>query len=172
LVTRGAGRVRGKPLEPLLERALVEHLRMAALAAQLGSHEGDCPSRSLSLLIRLLEDKAGQALDRAFRILQIMSPHEDVRSLEGAASSDDRRVRARALEYVDTLTLDSSVLVRRLFNVIVDELSLSESLARVGSDIGPLPGDVPGAIGMLRDDGDAAVAALGLVESLEPAHAV
>ncbi len=172
LVTRGAGRVRGKPLEPLLERALIEHLRMSALAAQLNDHGSDCASRSLPLLIQLLQDKAGQALDRAFRILQIMNPHEDVRSLEGAATSGDRRLRARALEYVDTLTLDSSPLVRRLFNVIVDELSLAESLGRVSSDIGPLPRDVPGAIELLRDDGDAAVAALGLVESLEPAHVI
>ena len=174
LVTRGAGLVKGKPLEPMLERTLIEHLRMAALAAQLAQHSEDettGPSRSLPLLINLLEDKAAQALDRAFRLLQIMHPNEDVRSLESAAKSPDRRTRARALEYVDTLTLDTSPRVRRLFNVIVDDLTLSQSLNRVGADIGRLPNDVQGAIDLLRADGDVAVAALGLEERLKPAHA-
>jgi AAA family ATP:ADP antiporter len=174
LVTRGAGLVKGRPLEPMLERTLIEHLRMAALAAQLSQHSEDGTagaSRSLPLLINLLEDKAAQALDRGFRLLQIMHPNEDVRSLQSAAESKDRRTRARALEYIDTLTLDTSPRIRRLFNVIVDDLSLTQALSRVGADIGPLPQDVQGTIDALRADGDVAVAALGLEERLRPAHA-
>ncbi len=55
------------------------------------------------LLVRLLDDKIRQSLERAFRLLQIAHPLEDITRVEMAVQSPDRRIRANAIEFVDAL---------------------------------------------------------------------
>ena len=48
----------------------------------------------------MLEDKTRQALERASRLFHLLHPKEDVRSVFSALSSEDRRIRASAQEFL------------------------------------------------------------------------
>jgi AAA family ATP:ADP antiporter len=78
-----------------------EHFRVMGLRAAFGDSAEWEPTQGL--LVRLLDDKIRQSLERAFRLLQIAHPFEDIARVEVAVRSPDRSVRANALEFVDAL---------------------------------------------------------------------
>ena len=119
------------------------------------------PATSRDMLLELLDEKAAQALDRSFRSLQILRRGEDMRSIATAAHSRDRRTRAQAMEYIDTLTLDTSrEQVRRLFALVLDDLPFTESVQRLNNGIGVLPTTGPQALLMLAEGDDETLAAI------------
>ncbi|HEX9619598.1 MAG TPA: hypothetical protein VF989_05665 [Polyangiaceae bacterium] len=129
-------------MERQVHQNLVEYMRMLALRARV--EEGLSPppagaEASGRILLGLLDDKRKQALERAFRFLQIAHRHEDIHAVSRAVGSSDRRVRAQALEFLDNLGLDSTVPQNRtLLALVIDDLSPSERLAR-GSVLLPNP---------------------------------
>jgi AAA family ATP:ADP antiporter len=98
-----------------------EHFRVVGLRAALGEPAVRQPTKEL--LVRLLDDKIRQSLERAFRLLQIAHPLEDIARVEVAVRSPDRRIRANAVEFVDAL------LSRR------DQRMLSELLQAASEDV-------------------------------------
>lgn len=160
--------VESDPLEQLLERELAEHLHMAATGELLAGAARGQTAQALSILLELLDEKASQALDRAFVLLQVLHRHEDIRSVAMAVKSPDRRIRARASEFVDSLTRGlARPRIRRLFSLIIDDLPLQEALKRGADDLGPLPSSATDALSRLLRSDDATLAMLAAYDALE-----
>ncbi len=157
------------PVEALLERELVEHLCMLSLVQQLeAAFERGRPALVLPLLLKLLEEKAQQAEDRAFRLLQILHRRENIRAVAVALRSEDRRVRARALEFIDTLTLQSGIpRIRRLFSIVVDELPRIEALRRASTELPDLPTSTEAALEILIESTDVTLSTLAAYHVME-----
>jgi ATP:ADP antiporter, AAA family len=147
---------------------LVEHFRLLGLrAAIMGSrsHEPDAgPSATTTqfLLVGLLDDKLRQSLERAFRLLKIAHPRDDIHRVQLAAQSEDSRMRANAGEFLNTLLRrhDQGPL-RELFLLIVDELSITERVARGSALLHAKPPSTrEAALALLTVDADTALSAL------------
>jgi hypothetical protein len=65
--------------------------------------ERDAEEPTTRLLAGLLDDKMEQSLERAFRVLKIGYPEEDLHGVHTAALGKDKRKRANAAEFLDTL---------------------------------------------------------------------
>jgi AAA family ATP:ADP antiporter len=170
-ILRGLGRlITGQPLhidaaaiEEQAKRNLLEHLRMAALWLPLSNTVPAQlrPRRAHDLLVGLLEDKVHQALERAFRLLQLVHRQEDLRTTLMAIVSDDREAKAHALEFLDALTLDAKVPeIRTLLRLIVDDLPWQERLQRAAGYIDIIPKSEQEALDLLALEDDVAVAAI------------
>ncbi|MBK6689830.1 MAG: HEAT repeat domain-containing protein [Deltaproteobacteria bacterium] len=161
LVESSPVRVDHRRVELQVKTNLIEHLRILSLLVALRPALSKAPPAaqpSGELLIGLLEDKRVQALDRAFRLLQVVHRREDVRSTSVAVSSSDKRLRAQALEYLDALTLYANVSeIRDLFRVVADELPDQERVSRSREFLPKIPADLDEALTMLLKDRDHAV---------------
>lgn len=149
-------------LEPELVRSLVEYLRLAALALAF-ERSNAVPERARAsdrLLRGLISDKMRQARERAFRILQLLHPNEDLRSVYFALESPDRRARANALEFIEALTLRARDEVRELLRWVVDDLSHGERVERSEALVPGRPRTLDEALASMLADGDDAMATL------------
>jgi hypothetical protein len=83
------------------------------------------------LLAGLLDDKIRQSKERAFRLLKIAHPREDIHRVYRATYSSDKRARANAGEFLDALLRrrDQQQL-RELVRVICDDLPVEEQVRR------------------------------------------
>ena len=141
---------------------LREHTRLLALEIPL-IVESD-PQESAVLLRGLLRDKISQALDRAFLALQALHPREDIREIERAITGDDRRARAHAVEFIDTLTRTAlykaagAEEIRALLLVIGEDLDHRERLTRSGW-AAKIPPSVEAAVTQLIHEHDPLLAA-------------
>jgi AAA family ATP:ADP antiporter len=150
---------------------LREYLRVLALAQPIEEGLPEQPATvqpSGRLLLGLLDDKMRQAMERVFRLLQIAHPGESIRSVGDALRSSDRQVRAKALEYLDALTLASSVPENReLLRIIGDDLDARERLDR-SMDITQVSveGYLP-TLSLLIRERDESVAGLAAYHALE-----
>jgi HEAT repeat protein len=176
VVADRALRVDRRRLEGLAWKNLVEHFRLLGLRAPFDSSPLHAPTGILErdpterLLVGILNDKLRQSLERAFRLLKIAHPHEDIHRVHRAYLSDDRRERDNAAEFVDALLRgrDQAALRRLLAMVgeassVVDLVERAEELLRDSSP-GTRPRTRPNtreeALARLASDGDATVAAL------------
>jgi AAA family ATP:ADP antiporter len=147
-------------IERLLRKNLEEYLRLTVLRAPFEGASVD--SSTERLLVHLLDDKLNQAFERAFRLLQIAHPAEDMRSVRFAFGSKDRRARANAIELVDTLLgrRDQRTLSAML-RLVTDELPRGERAARAAPYVHLVPPtSVTEALAILAADPDATVSAL------------
>lgn len=127
---------------------LREHLRLLGLVVALGRNPrstlvGDRrrAETTRQFLSGLLEDKARQSLERAFRLLKIAYPREDIHSVHRAALSDDKRARSNAGEFLDTLlTRRHERVLRDLLRLVIDDIDADERVARAGDY---LPDEAP-----------------------------
>jgi AAA family ATP:ADP antiporter len=152
-------------IEKLLRRNLEEYLRLTMLGAPF---EGSSLEVSTErLLVRLLDDKRHQAIERSFRLLQIAHPAEDIQSVRFAFTSKDRRARANAIELVDTLLgkRDQRALSAML-RLATDELPPAERAARATPYVKMQPpASVAAALVLLGQDADGTVAALAQLQA-------
>jgi AAA family ATP:ADP antiporter len=155
-------------LERLSYANLLEYFRLLGLRAPLSHSAVPAPSAQASrstierLLAGLLEDKLRQSLERTFRLLKIAHPSQDIHRVNVALTSKDLRARANAAEFLDTLLgrPDQSSF-RRLFQVLEDDLSYEERVARAAPLLHAVPPQTRGeALERLERDRDATVAAL------------
>ncbi len=163
LITEQALHLDAAAIEQQAKLNLLEHLRMAALWLPLSNSVPAKlrPRRAHDLLIGLLEDKVHQALERAFRLLQLVHRQEDLRTTLRATTSDDREAKAQALEFLDALTLDAKVPeIRVLIRLIVDDLPWAERLRRASNYIPFIPDTENEALEQLTLESDAAVATI------------
>ena len=117
---------------------LVEHFRILALRAACGPGEAAAtePAQSTAerLLVGLLDDKLHQSLERAFRLLKIAHPREDIRRVHLACVSREASARANAVEFLDTLLRRRDQQpIRELFRLIADDVSDDERISRAAA---------------------------------------
>lgn len=159
---------RGQVLRQV-DRNLSETLRFSALAAPLARRLGDpdylavLDERARSsgrLVLGLLEDKRRQALERAFRLFQLLFRHEDVRGIYVALHSNDRRRRAAAHEFLAALAADAPERCRQLLLLVSDDLETEQRLERARTYLEAPPADATEALHELMQDADSSLAAL------------
>jgi hypothetical protein len=149
-------------VERLAHAALVRHFRVLGARVALDEPTADAPCTAERLLAGLLDDKARQSLERAFRLLAIAHPREDFRRLRIACLSDDPYTRANAGELLDALMRrrDEQGL-RALLRLVTDDLPASERAARAARLLAHgVPTAREAALAALAHDRDATVAAL------------
>jgi AAA family ATP:ADP antiporter len=170
-VLRGLGRMAAEhpvrvdaaALEAQTRLNLVEHFRLAGLRAPLMAAAPAAlgARRVHDLLVGLLNDKVDQALERAFRLLQLIHRQENLRLVFHASTAQDRQVRAQAMEFLDTLTLDASdPALRELLRLAVDDLPWPARLSRAAGWAGPAPASVADVMRILGRDSDEAMRTL------------
>ena len=99
-----------------------------------------------------------QALERAFRILQISFKHADLRRAYVALTSGDKRARANVSEFVDVLLVRGDRKIRELVRIVTDDLD-PVARARAAADwVEAPPRTYRQAVDVLKRDADATVA--------------
>lgn len=162
-------------IDDQLRKNLVENLRVLSLWAPLARGLGAAPEAargSGSLVVGLLADKAEQALERAFRLLQIAHKHEDIRSVWFAVRSTDRRARAHAQEFLDALSRGNGTQgdgedLRALLHLVADDLKPAERVERARAWVAAAPATYEAALRALLDEPDASLASLAVYHALE-----
>ena len=147
-------------LEQLLSDNLAESLRMRSVHFTIQSEvdaRRSCAETGAQLLLDLLSDKANQATERAFRILQLLHPKEDVRGIAEAVLRGDKASHARALEYLSTLTLDLEQKTRELLRLVVDNLEPSARIEFAKRELPSIPETHDQAVEALKQSGDDAL---------------
>jgi HEAT repeat protein len=160
LVTRHSVRVNREIAETQICSNLKEYLKLFAYHWAIRPDvvsESDEAAKVGEPLRGLLIDKMEQALERALRLLQLLHRRENLRSVTRALRSGDGTQRARALEFLDALTLAHRSDVRRLVTLIVDDMEPAERVSRAREFVGEPPGARQALIELSRDE-DAAVA--------------
>jgi ATP:ADP antiporter, AAA family len=169
VVTRANVRLNRQRVEKLAHANLVEYLqilgRRVALETdekEVRSDDGRVVAMTGKLLRGLLDDKLRHSLERAFRLLKIASPREDIHRIYIACRSNDRRARATAGELLDALfTRRDEQLLRALLRLVVDDVSPAERVVRSLPVMSPAPPRThDAAVLQLIDDHDVGVAAL------------
>lgn len=140
LVVDGHAKLRTGEVRKLARRDLVEHFRLLSM---LQGFEGSLNNGDVGtvghatqrLIVRLLEEKARQALERVFRLLKLCFPDEDIHRVHTAAITGDDASRATATEFLDALLAprrrggqDDGV--RGLLRLVTEDLPNAERVAR------------------------------------------
>lgn len=173
LVADGQAKLRIPEVRKLAQRDLVEHFRLLSMLQGLeGSLASSVDLRGVGhatqrLIVRLLEEKARQALERVFRLLKLCFPDEDIHRVHTAAITGDEASRATATEFLDALlaprrrgpTDDG---VRGLLRLVTEDLPNAERVARAAQlTNGQLKTlDLLGAVRALLEDHDSTMVAL------------
>jgi hypothetical protein len=165
LVASSDVRIDRVQMERLARRNLEEYVRLLSFRAVLAGHA--ITDEAGRLLCGLLDDKLRQSMERAFRLLKIAHKREDIHRVHTAALSRDSRERANAGEFLDALLArrDQQPL-RQLLRIVVDEATDAERVSRASVDGRRLARTPSGALRMLVEDGDDALAALAAQHSL------
>ena len=132
-------------VRPIAHRALSEHFRLLALrAATTPSPEGGRvePAAAQRVLDALLDEKARQALMRAYLTIGLAFPADDLRRAFEAATGDDAAARSAAVELVDALLVPRRGRrrhdeLRDWLRLAVDPLPVAERAARAGAATSP-----------------------------------
>jgi ATP:ADP antiporter, AAA family len=184
-------RVDARRVERLSERNLSEHLRLlslrVALALNFDASAATNQRRALAtkrFLEGLLEDKMRQALERAFRLLKMAYPDEDIHNVYQAVRSNNKRARANAGEFLDTLlTRRREQKLRAMLRLILDDLSLEGQAARASAFLEreitlahrtaviELSGDRDSVLASIANDHARALGDAKLISLAEVAHA-
>ncbi|AKU96223.1 ATP/ADP translocase [Labilithrix luteola] len=151
-------------VEKEARRNLEEYLRLLAQHVALASSRDPKQVIAIdgaSLLFGLLDDKLRQSMERAFRLLKLAHPQEDIQSVHTAALSSDRHARANASEFLDALLArrDQEAL-RALLRVVVDDANDEVRVDRAAELVPGLIRDHDQALAALIDDHDRPLAAL------------
>jgi HEAT repeat protein len=154
-------RVDRSRVEDLAVANLREHLRLLGLAVGLERNPrstlvGDRrrTETTRQFLSGLLGDKARQSLERAFRLVKIAHPDEDIHSVHRAALSADKPARANAGEFLDTLlTRRHERALRDLLRLVTDDLEPDDRVARAARYVAA-PATYEEAVVALARDGD------------------
>jgi ATP/ADP translocase len=178
-ILRGLGRLVASVPEVRIDRAAIErrlavdlreYVRLMSLRhpIEVGLAAAPEADKSGALLLGLLSDKMQQALERAFRLLQIAHRSEDLRSVSFAIRATDPKLRAKALEFLSTLTLASAVPENReILKIIVDDLSTAERLDRAKAFVPIQSLNHRTAVLRLLEDEDEALAGIATYHGLE-----
>jgi hypothetical protein len=130
-------------VEQSMHTNLVSYFDLLALRVALGEAPADAPlprASTFRLLAGLVDDKIRQALERAFRLLKIAHPREDIHRVYLACLSSDRRERANAAEFLDALLRRRTEQpLRELVRIVSDDLSPRAQVERASKLLGFTP---------------------------------
>lgn len=177
----------GAPTKPLkidrerisaeMRKNLVEHLRLLSFVAPLEQRHGkrlDARAEaSASLVMGLLADKMKHALERAFRLLQIVHRREDIRRAHDALRSGNSRLRAQAMEFLDTLVVGRNRGSaenrdgRELLRLVADDLPAAERVSRAARFLQDPPSTYDEALVSLLSDRDDLLATFAAYHALD-----
>jgi hypothetical protein len=177
LVTESGMRVPPARARALARRELTEYFRLLALRSGLDPAHHPPPTvcdDTRAIMVRLLDDKCNQAVERAFRLLELGFPSEDLLEVHAAVTSGEASTRANAIEFLDALLAPRRRRdhdgIRGLLRLVAEDLPDVERVARAAV-VPPdaIPRSPEAAIELLRADRDRLVATLAL--SLAEEHA-
>jgi AAA family ATP:ADP antiporter len=176
LATESGLRVPSGEARALVRRELAEYFRLLALRNGLDPVHGPSPAAfddPHDIMVCLLDDKCAQAIERAFRLLELCFPSEDLLQVHAAVTSGEPSTRANAIEFLDALLAPRRRHehdgIRGLLRLFADDLPDAERVARAAVvPPGAIPRSPEAAIALLRGDRDVLVATLAL--SLEQEH--
>jgi ATP:ADP antiporter, AAA family len=169
LVTDHGVRLVAVEVRAAVQRELAEFFRLLALRFGLASDAAPpgVPEDTWGVVLRLLDEKREQARARAFRLLKLCFPSEDLRQVYTAIKSGDAAKRANAMEFLDALLAprprhrDDGV--RALLRLATEDLPDAERLVRAAAVVAhAVPHGAEAAIALLRKDRDAMLAALAV----------
>lgn len=112
------------------------------------------------LLLELLADKAAQALERAFRLLHLINPDENIRAAACALASGERAGHAHALEFLATLALDLQTETRELLRLATDALEQGARVEQARKHMEFVPDRYPKVLSHLVNDADGVLASI------------
>jgi hypothetical protein len=173
LATEARVSVPHRVIEQHLASNLSESLRLLGLELALSQQPVTSrAARSARLVQGLLEAKRQQALERVFHLLQIRHPAENLRRVYYALRQTDRRTRAYALEFLETLggmrtSGELSERVRELLRIVTDDLPAADRLRRAAHLITAVPSGPAEALRALMADEDEHLAAFAAYHALE-----
>ncbi len=129
---------------------LVTYFGLMGTRVALGTPPPDAPRAQLTtfrLFAGLLDDKLRQSLERAFRLLKIAHPKEDIHRVYLACIGTDRRARANAAEFLDALLRRRNEQeLRALVRIVSDDLSPAAQVKRASRlQLGFTPAPLAGA---------------------------
>ena len=155
-----------------LRHHLREHFRLLGLAVPLEAELEREGTDSARMLLGLLRDKASQAHDRVFLVVQALHPREDIRGIERALVGHERSARAHANEFLDTLTRAPVYLrehaagIREDLLLVGEELPARERVLRAG-EASDIPETATEAMERLVNDIDTLLAACAAYHALQ-----
>jgi AAA family ATP:ADP antiporter len=151
------------PIHAEIVRNALEYLRLLGMALPLRQEPAAHERTSLSLVLGLVEDKLGQALERLERLVQITQRTDDVPGVFHALRSADRHERSRAAEYLDALARGwdrrREGRLAQLLGMVFGEASDQERVQASAASVGAAPATTAQAIEGLLDLGDPLLAA-------------
>ena len=122
---------------------LMTYFGLMGTRVALGTPPPDAPRAQLTtfrLFAGLLDDKLRQSLERAFRLLKIAHPKEDIHRVYLACIGTDRRARANAAEFLDALLRRRNEQeLRALVRIVSDDLSPAAQVNRAAVQLGTAP---------------------------------
>jgi AAA family ATP:ADP antiporter len=169
-------------VERLSQENLAEHFRILGLRTALASctassdrdasDDASAAVRGLAaerLLLRLLDDKLRQSLERAFRLLAIAHPRQQIRRAYLACLSGDAYARANAVEFLDTLLRRRGQdRLRELLRLAADDLPLADRVGRASSLLTEsMPSTREEALARLAAGEDVVVSSLAVIYASE-----
>lgn len=119
----------------LIRENLERAARILVWRVELERGQAEAPERRTEggeLLAPVLADKEAQALDRAVRLVALLSPHEDLRRIVNALRHGDRRQRAETREL---LTAIAPLAVGPALEALLGDEAPADRLARVRDSI-------------------------------------
>jgi AAA family ATP:ADP antiporter len=170
MVTMHVLRLSMNDVRDLVERELVEHFRTLAIACALGippiTDPGPPHEQTRGLLLRVLEDKRWQAIGRAFQLLKLCFPAEDLRSVHAAFRAPDPETRGNAVEFLDALLAPGgrrrrNEQLRALLRFVVEDVTADVRLDRARALVSiPSPRGAAAALAILASERDESLVAL------------
>lgn len=109
------------------------------------------------MMLTLLEHREALALERLFRLLSLLHPGQDLRSIYRGTRSAKRDLRASSRELLETLLRPP---MRDPLLALVDDLPNRDKLARAGRYLAPMSDDYEAVLMSLLDRGGVALRCL------------
>jgi HEAT repeat protein len=163
-------------VEKLVSSNLEEYFRLLGLRGPFDRSPLHVPTGIVArdpterILLGLLNDKIRQALERAFRLLKIAHPLEDIHRVHMGYLSDDKRLRANAAEFLDTLLSRRDQTRLRELIGIAEEASIPDAVTRARALLHhAAPSTREEALDLLARDRDATVSALARLHAAKAA---
>ncbi|MCA9604563.1 MAG: hypothetical protein KC619_03140 [Myxococcales bacterium] len=119
-----------RELTRLIRRNLERAAHVLAWRVALERGQAEVPARTTEggqLLGPVLADKESQALDRAVRLVALLSPHEDLRRITNALRHGDRRRRAETRELLGAI---APIAVGPALDALLSDVAPAARLAR------------------------------------------
>lgn len=108
------------------------------------------------LLARVLQEKAGRARNRIFRLLGLLHPPSDIAAVRSALAQPDARLRSGAVEYLDNLLAGD---IRRRVMLLLDEMPEAERMRKGNALFKTRVRDVEDTLAQLIHDDEQVIAA-------------